>query len=88
MSLSVPQNGVKADNEPVIELFVKVRPRYEPHGRSFSLCESHTPVYCDDEGFVDAVCAIVSTNAKGFFCLFVLCLRPSEIAFAHEGFYI
>lgn len=26
MSLSVPQNGVKADNEPVIELFVKVRP--------------------------------------------------------------
>ncbi|GLD56243.1 chloride intracellular channel protein 4, partial [Lates japonicus] len=23
MSLSVPQNGVKADNEPVIELFVK-----------------------------------------------------------------
>lgn len=25
MSLSVPQNGVKADNEPVIELFVKVR---------------------------------------------------------------
>lgn len=27
MSLSVPQNGVKADNEPVIELFVKVRPR-------------------------------------------------------------
>lgn len=27
MSLSVPQNGVKADNEPVIELFVKVRPQ-------------------------------------------------------------
>lgn len=25
MSLSVPQNGVKPDNEPVIELFVKVR---------------------------------------------------------------
>lgn len=25
MSLSVPQNGVKSDNEPVIELFVKVR---------------------------------------------------------------
>lgn len=25
MSLSVPQNGVKGDNEPVIELFVKVR---------------------------------------------------------------
>lgn len=29
MSLSVPQNGVKGDNEPVIELFVKVRiPRF------------------------------------------------------------
>lgn len=27
MSLSVPQNGVKTDNEPVIELFVKVSPR-------------------------------------------------------------
>lgn len=25
MSLSVPQNGIKADNEPIIELFVKVR---------------------------------------------------------------
>lgn len=28
MSLSVPQNGVKADDEPVIELFVKVRPTH------------------------------------------------------------
>lgn len=36
MSLSVPQNGVKADNEPVIELFVKVRPQYRSHGRSFA----------------------------------------------------
>lgn len=27
MSLSVPQNGVKTDNEPVIELFVKVSPQ-------------------------------------------------------------
>lgn len=29
MSLSVPQNGVKADNEPVIELFVKVRLQFK-----------------------------------------------------------
>lgn len=35
MSLSVPQNGIKADNEPVIELFVKVRPQHKSHGRSF-----------------------------------------------------
>lgn len=37
MSLSVPQNGIKADNEPVIELFVKVRYRIDsPAG-----CLSH-----------------------------------------------
>lgn len=34
MSLSVPQNGVKADNEPVIELFVKVSPQWS--GTSWS----------------------------------------------------
>lgn len=37
MSLSVPQNGVKADSEPVIELFVKVRPQDKFF--SFSLSE-------------------------------------------------
>lgn len=47
MSLSVPQNGVKADTEPVIELFVKVRPQqstrlrltffYQPIVRKFVL---------------------------------------------------
>jgi len=37
MSLSVPQNGVKAEDEPVIELFVKVRRRREAHGRHFYL---------------------------------------------------
>lgn len=34
MSLSVPQNGVKTDNEPVIELFVKVSPQWS--GTSWS----------------------------------------------------
>lgn len=34
MSLSVPQNGVKADDEPVIELFVKVRQLYSSSSSS------------------------------------------------------
>lgn len=55
MSLSVPQNGVKADNEPVIELFVKVRP--QSHGRSFFLLSNSplakpSPVHCGDECFI------------------------------------
>lgn len=47
MSLSVPQNGVKPDNEPVIELFVKVRP--QSPGGSFSFWVTRRRLlHCDD----------------------------------------
>lgn len=51
MSLSVPQNGVKADNEPVIELFVKVRPQDKFFSLSLGLTHicalcSHALYFC------------------------------------------
>lgn len=56
MSLSVPQNGVKADSEPVIELFVKVRPQDKFF--SFSLSLSHlaepTSAHCALTRFISA----------------------------------
>lgn len=58
MSLLVPQNGVKADSEPVIELFVKVRPKRRSHGRSFFvLVDFVKPIltHCDDTGFISAL---------------------------------
>lgn len=50
MSLSVPQNGVKPDNEPVIELFVKVSPPPPPPpgGKFPILSKSPPPARCDD----------------------------------------
>ncbi len=68
MSLSVPQNGVKADNEPVIELFVKVSPRLESHGRSFSFRVTNiTPVSCDGGRFVSAIRRCNVASELGFF---------------------
>ncbi|KAG7226286.1 hypothetical protein INR49_003037 [Caranx melampygus] len=43
MSLSVPQNGVKADNEPVIELFVKQIPAISVFGRELQSALLQTP---------------------------------------------
>lgn len=50
MSLSVPQNGVKSDDEPVIELFVKVRPSTRLFEKFFLLSDfdKHTSVHCDE----------------------------------------
>lgn len=79
MSLSVPQNGVKADNEPVIELFVKVRPQQQPHGTSFTFSTHLTEPtvmrkHCNDKYFISAVeiKATLTLNVryfhKGGFC--------------------
>lgn len=54
MSLSVPQNGVKADSEPVIELFVKVRPQDKFFSFSLSHLAEPTSAHCALTRFISA----------------------------------